>query len=146
MQFLRAASCGSPRTISPNFRLGVFGFSVRRLCDLGAMTEPRVIKYQGKQVWDAHWINPANLKNFQSAPMLQYRLFTESIKDYFSIPTINSAIGKIIDNCTVTLSGALMVAHRAGLPGFESWMNDSTVRRKFADNTTAFFERANGIF
>lgn len=146
LAFLKAATCGTPRTISPSFRLGVFGFHVRRLCDLGAMTEPKVIHYQGRQVWDAHWLNPSSLATFQAAPMLQYTLFTDSIKRYFACPEVAQAVGQLIDGQKVTQSGALMLAHRAGLSGMSSWLQDPSIRERFSNNTTAFFLRANGIF
>jgi hypothetical protein len=146
LDFLKAATCGNPRTVSPSFRLGVFGLTVRRLCDLGAMTNPRVIHFEGRQVFDADWIRPSNLKHFQNAPMLQYRLFTDSIKRYGESPEVSEAIGQTIDGQKVTQSGALMVAHRAGLPGMASWLTDPTIRQRFSDNTTAFFAKANGIF
>src|SRR5512137_620120 len=144
--FLRAAMCGNPRTVTPSFRLGVFGFSVRRLCDLGAMADPKVIHYQGRQVWDAHWLNPSSLATFQAAPMLQYALFTDSIKQFFACPEIPQAVGQIVNGQKVTQSGALMLAHRAGLSGMASWLQDPSIRQRFSNNTTAFFERANGIF
>ncbi len=146
LTFLKAAMCGTPRTITPSFRLGVFGLTVRRLCDLGAMTDPKVIRYEGRQVWDAHWLDPSSLRTFQAAPMTQYNLFTDSIKRYSAAPEVTAAIGKTVENREITLSGALMVAHRAGLPGMGSWLEDPDIRQRFSDNTTAFFQRANGIF
>lgn len=146
MAFLRAAACGTPKTISPSFRLGVFGMTVRRLCDLGAMADPRVTHYQGRQVWDAEWVEPVSLRAFQAAPLTQYRLFCESISRYQAAEEVILSVGKIIDGHKVTRSGALMVAHRAGLPGMCSWMTDEADRKKFSDNTTAFFLKANGIF
>lgn len=144
--FLKVATCGNPRTVSPSFRLGVFGFHVRRLCDLGAMTDPKVIQYNGRQVWDGHWLDPGSLAAFQSAPMVQYRLFAESMKRYHTRPEVIRAIGQFIDGSKVSQSGALMLAHRAGLSGMQSWLADPGIRLKFRDNTTAFFEKANGIF
>jgi hypothetical protein len=146
LDFLRAATCGTPRTVTPSFRLGVFGMTVRRLCDLGAMTGPKVIHFDGRQVWDALWLNPSNLGAFQAAPMLQYSLFTDSMQRYYGSPEILQAIDQIIDREKVTLSGALMLAHRAGLPGMASWLQDASIRQRFSENTTAFYERANGIF
>jgi len=146
MDFLRASTCGRPTTITPSFRLGVFGLSVRRLCDLGAMADPRLAIYKGRQIWDARWVDPANLRAFQSAPMLQYRLFSDSIEDYAQAPEVVNAIGKTVDGKQVTRSGALMLAHRAGLSGMGSWLRKRSNREKFKDNTTVFFDRANGIF
>lgn len=146
LAFLRAATCGNPRSITPSFRLGVFGLTVRRLCDLGAMENPKVIHFEGRQVWDARWLDPSSLKTFQAAPMAQYRLFVESIKGYSESPEVAEAIGRTVEGQKITLSGALMVAHRAGLPGMASWLADPEIRQRFSDNTTAFFQRANGIF
>jgi hypothetical protein len=146
MDFLRAATCGKPATITPSFRLGVFGMTVRRLCDLGAMADPTVAIYHGRQIWDAHWKDPANLRAFQAAPMLQYRLFSDSIENYAQSPEVVNAVGKTVEGKAVTKSGALMLAHRAGLAGMGSWLRKRSTREKFADNTTAFFTRANGIF
>jgi hypothetical protein len=151
LAFLRVAACGTPKTVTPSFRLGTFGLTVRRLCDLGAMIEPRVIRFKGRQVWDADWQNPANLPAFQAAPMTQYKLFVDSIKDFFACPQVSEAVGQKINgvegsSTQVTQSGALMLAHRAGLPGMVSWLQDPTIRKRFSDNTTAFFQRANGIF
>ena len=146
LAFLRAATCGNPRTITPSFRLGVFGMTVRRLCDLGAMADPKVIHFEGRQVWDAHWLNPASLKTFQAAPMTQYRLFVDSIKGYSEAPEVVQAIGRTVEGEKITRSGALMVAHRAGLPGMTTWLADPDNRQRFSDNTTAFFKKANGIF
>lgn len=146
LAFLKVSICGTAKTISPSFRLGTFGLTVRRLCDLGAMKAPRVIQYHGRQVWDADWEEPSNLRAFQASPMLQYTLFVTSLTGYFKAPEVVKAIGQEVEGAKVTLSGALMLAHRAGLPGMVSWLSDETVRGKFSDNTTAFFTKANGIF
>lgn len=146
LDFLKVSVCGNPKTITPSFRLGTFGLTVRRLCDLGAMKDPRVIQYHGRQVWDADWYEPANLRAFQASPMLQYSLFVTSLTGYFKAPEVVKAIGQKVEGATVTRSGALMLAHRAGLPGMVSWLSDQDVRGKFSDNTTAFFLKANGIF
>jgi len=146
LEFLKVSICGKPQTITPSFRLGTFGLTVRRLCDLGAMKDPRVIQYHGRQVWDADWHDPKNLRAFQASAMLQYSLFVTSLKGYFVAPEVTKAVGQEVDGAKVTLSGALMLAHRAGLPGMVSWLSDQDVRGKFSDNTTAFFTKANGIF
>lgn len=146
LAFLKVSICGNPKTITPSFRLGTFGLTVRRLCDLGAMKTPRVIQYHGRQVWDAEWLDPANLRTFQASPMLQYSLFVTSLSGYLKAPEVTKAVGQEVEGAKVTLSGALMLAHRAGLPGMVSWLSDQDVRGKFTDNTTAFFAKANGIF
>jgi hypothetical protein len=110
------------------------------------MVNPRVIRYHKRQVWDADWADPKNLQAFQASPMLQYSLFVNSLCDYAKAPEVVNAIGQEVEGVTVTQSGALMIAHRAGLPGMVSWLADPNVRGKFTDNTTAFFKKANGIF
>ena len=144
--FLKVAQSGKPCTVTPAFRLGAFGMTVRRLCDLGAMEDPQVIRYKGRQVWDARWANPSDLKAFQGAPLTQYALFCESMTDYNDREELARTVGQIVDGQTVTRSGALMLAHRAGLAGMASWVQDPKIRHRFRDNTTAFFGRANGIF
>lgn len=146
LDFVKVSICGNPRNITPSFRLGTFGLTVRRLCDLGVMHRPRVIRYNGRQVWDADWLEPKSLKLFQASPMLQYRLFVVSLQNYAKTPEVVKAIGQEVDRNQISRSGALMVAHRAGLPGMISWLADKAVRGKFSDNTTAFFVKANGIF
>lgn len=146
IEFLKVAACGNPRTVRPGFRLGTFELTVRRLCDLEAMTNPRLIYFEDKLTWDADWQNPKNLRIFQRTPMLQYDLFVNSLNQYNNASEVKEAIGKKVDDKIITTSGALMVAHRAGLPGLVSWVDSDEVRQKFSDNTTSFFDRANGIF
>src|SRR5512137_1515203 len=64
LEFVRAAVQGKPDMVSPTFRLGTFGFSVRRLCDLGAMSEPKRIYYCDQPVWDGRWKEPRSLREF----------------------------------------------------------------------------------
>jgi hypothetical protein len=78
--------------------------------------------------------------------MLQYTLFVNSLTGYFKAPEVVKAVGQEVEGAKVTQSGALMLAHRAGLPGMVSWLSDQDIRGKFSDNTTAFFLKANGIF
>lgn len=146
LSFLKVAICGKPFTVSPSFRLGTFGFSVRRLCDLGAMQNPRVIFFGDRQVFDAEWRDPKNLRDFQRRPMVQYELFVRSMKDYADSPQVRDNINRTIDGEQLTQSGLLMLAHRAGLSGLTSWLESSRDRERFADNTTAFVKRANRIF
>lgn len=146
VNFLRAATCGNPRTVSPAFRLGTFGLTVRRLCDLGVMKHPRVIRFKGRQVWDADWKDPESLHAFQADPMGQYDLFVRSLDGYAKTPEVRATVGHEVDGARLTLSGALMLAHRAGVPGLKSWLGSARIRRRFHDNTTAFVQRANGIF
>jgi hypothetical protein len=146
MQFLKVAACGNPHTVTPIFRLGTFEMTVRRLCDIGAMKNPRKKQYKGHPCWDADWKAPKTLADFQASPMVQYQLFVTSIKGFFGSPEVAKAIGQVIDNQTISQSGALMLAHRAGLSGMKSWIAEPSVRAQFSNNTTSFFLKANGIF
>lgn len=146
VDFIRIFINGNPRTITPAFRLGTFEMTVRRLVDLGAMVDPETTKYKGRRVWSATWKNPANLKTFLDDPLIQYGLFAESINRYANDDKVRNAIDSEIDGNKLTLSGALAVAHRAGLPGFAHWIQDPKDRQRFKDNTTSFFQRSNGLF
>ena len=146
LAFVEAAICGKPNTIGPNYRLGSFGLSVRRLCDLDVLEEPRLLVFGSEQVWDAKWKDPKTLQDFQRRPMLQYELFARSVKDYAESEPLRANINRDIDGEKITLSGLLMLAQRAGLAGLERWIGSVKVRERFRDNTTAFVKRANGIF
>lgn len=148
LAFLRAAVSGRPDTVSPSFRLGTFGLSVRRLCDLGAMQNPKLMFFGNppQQVWDAQWKEPRSLRDFQRRPMIQYDLFVRSVKDYADNGQVRDNVNRTVDGELLTFSGVLMLAQRAGLAGMEHWIHDPKVRSRFADNTTAFVKRANRIF
>lgn len=146
LAFLKAAICGKPNTIGPNYRLGTFGLSVRRLCDLDVLEDPQVVVMGRQQVWDAKWKDPKTLHDFQRRPMLQYELFARSVKDYADNEQLRANVNRNIDGQIITLSGVLMLAQRAGLAGMERWIASDKVRQRFKDNTTAFVKRANGIF
>lgn len=148
MAFLKAAVQGKPDMVSPSFRLGTFGLSVRRLCDLGAMKNPRIMFFGDpqQQVWDAQWKDPKSLRDFQRRPMVQYDLFVRSVKEYADNPQVRANVNRSVDGVPLTLSGVLMLAQRAGLSGMQRWIESDKVRQRFADNTTAFVKRANGIF
>jgi hypothetical protein len=146
LAFLKVSICGKPHTVNPSFRLGTFGFSVRRLCDLGVMKNPRVIYFGERQVWDADWQDPKSLRDFQRRPMLQYDLFVRSNLEFADLPQVKDNVGRVVDDIKLTLSGLLMLAHRAGLNGLNGWLSSVKDRERFADNTTAFVKKANGIF
>lgn len=145
LDFVRVCSNGNPRTVTPSFRLGVFELSVRRLCDLGAMENPRIAKYQGNQVWDADWRNPRNLRAFHDDPMAQYSLFADSMRRYADEAMVKDQIGQAIDGASMTLSGALIVAHRGGVPGLIAWTVDPSKREKHR-TTVDYYQKGNGLF
>lgn len=146
LAFVEAAICGKANTIGPNYRLGAFGLSIPRLCDLGVLEEPHVIGFGKTRAWDAKWVAPHTLHDFQHRPMLQYELFARSVKDYTESEPLRANVNRNIDGEKITLSGLLMLAQRAGLAGLERWIETPQVRERYKDNTTAFVKRANGIF
>jgi hypothetical protein len=112
------------------------------------MANPHVVLFgePQMQVWDADWLNPKSLHEFQLKPMLQYDLFARSVKDYAENGEVQANINRNIDGEILSMSGVLMLAQRAGLPGMSRWIDSAKVRERFKDNTTAFVKRANGIF
>lgn len=146
VEFVKVFVNGNPHTITRSFRLGVFEMTVRRLCDLGAMANPRPTKHSGWQVWDADWQQPTSLVDFLNDPLGQYELFAESIRRYSVDEGVKALVGTLVDGVPLTLSGVLSVAHRAGLPGLSSWVVNPRDRQRFSRNTTAYFTRGNGLF
>jgi hypothetical protein len=146
LAFVKLLASGKRDEVTPNFRLGVFQMTVRRLCDIGAMANPRMVEHEGRNVWDADWVNPVSLRAFLDNGMTQYTLFSQSIQGYANDEKLRSMVGATIDNSKATLSGLLTVAHRAGLPGLSTWVTDPKNRAKFSENTTAHYARANGLF
>lgn len=146
LAFVKVHVNGNPQTVTPNFRLGVFEMTVRRLCDLGVLANPRLTQNYGWQVWDADWRNPKSLGEFLNDPLGQYELFAESIRQYAFNRVLRDFIGTDIDGQRMTLSGALSVAHRAGLPGLCSWVEHTKDRQRFSANTTSYFLKGNTLF
>jgi len=142
LDFVRVCSNGNPKAVTPSNRLGIFELSVRRLCDLGAMTRPRIVD----NVWQGEWVQPKNLDSFKGDLMAQYSLFARSISDYAADPIVLLHKGCIVGSETMTLSGVLAVANRAGMQGLASWVASPSEREKFSRNTTSFFQRANNLF
>jgi hypothetical protein len=146
VKFVGAMVNGKADHVTPTYRLGAFELSVRRLCDLGVMTNLRGTGLESGKVWDADWIPPGNLKTFLADPFHQYDLFSESMRRYSADPAVTAFVGALVDDTTTTLSGVLAVAHRAGLPGLSSWVVTPKERTRFSNNTTAFYSKANGLF
>jgi hypothetical protein len=143
--FVRACTSGDARTVTPSCRLGMFGLTVRRLCDLGAMERPRLVELRGSKVWSADWRRPATLADFLDDSFVQYSYFAESIRRYAACEEIVSFAGRDVDGARASLSGLLAVAHRAGQAGLSKWVVRPAERRKF-QTTTEHFRRANELF
>lgn len=145
LAFVKAMSNGDPTAVGEAPHLGMFEMSVRRLCDLGYMRDPKRYRRGTKLVWSATWVNPHSLKLFLTSPKTQYQAFLRSIVQYAASPALPALAGCSVDGQKATLSGILAVAHKAGENGALSWFMDSKDREKFVLTTQAFAS-ANGIF
>jgi hypothetical protein len=145
LTFVKTSVNGNPRTITPNFRLGAFEMSVRRLADLGYMVGPKQVRYNGHSVWDADWVAPLSLRAYLADGLKQYETYAESVRLYADAPELLSLVDRTIDDKPATMSGLLAVAHRAGLHGLTTWASAREERERF-NHTTEFFTRANGLF
>lgn len=146
VKFVGAMVNGKAHHVTDSFRLGAFELTVRRLCDLGVMTNLRGTGLERGKVWDADWIAPGGLKAFLDSPLQQYDLFAESTRRYAEDSKVKTLVGATVDDTVTTLSGVLAVAHRAGLPGLSSWVVNPKDRQRFSKTTTAFYSKANGLF
>lgn len=158
--FVERMAVGDTKTISPQFKLGRFGYSMRRLCDLGLCCNPRQTKYQGRTVWVAEWMPGLSQSVFLSSPDLQYQTFLQDMTDgaaYLLASYYAPAGGADVigapghDGKPVTLSGLLAVAKLASPTGLAQWLIDAVdedgvhERKKFPATTDAYL-RTNGIF
>ncbi len=147
--FVRALRGQNAKAITPNYYLGLFGFGMRRLVDMGLARNPAKMEWQGKQVWGAEWLpaySPGPDK-FLANPELQYRTFVKSMVGYGKqIATeLREVIGSTLDGDPVTLSGLLAVAKQAGFDGLRKWIASEEVRAEHR-TTTAQFHKLNGLF
>jgi hypothetical protein len=145
LRFLEVMTNGNSRNITDDLHLGQFSISVRRLCDLGLMENPKRFEREKSYAWSAIWKNPHSLRSFLSDPHLQYATFARSMTEYSKDESLVRHVGLPLDSDTVSLSGCLAVAHRAGIAGALSWFAEPRDREKFVWTTEAY-HRANGIF
>lgn len=147
--FVRALRGSNAKAITPNYYLGLFGFGMRRLVDLGLATNAHKVDHNGKQVWGADWIPSLapGPEKFLSDADLQYKTFARSMLAYArQIATAApELVGSTLDGNTVTLSGLLAVCKQAGFDGMKAWSASETTRAAH-HTTTALFEKLNGIF
>jgi hypothetical protein len=138
------AGNNASNTVSPNGELGLFQFSIRRLADLGYVTNPRK-DASGK--WIAEWVPPLSRDGFLSDLKLQYKAFVKAtVADRAAILARHrDAIGRTLASKTATLSGLLGAARQAGLRGLAAWLASNADRTKFP-RTTAAYLRSNGLY
>ena len=146
-KFVKLLKGSDPGEITAAFHLGLFGFGMPRLVDLGLASDPKKVQRNGRTVWDATWAPPASLDSFLSSPSFQYHTFVKAVTaDLHEIlAKLPQAVGVEIDGQAATPSGLLAVTKQAGLKGLETWIASEDVRKTHA-NTTAAFKKLNGIF
>jgi hypothetical protein len=137
----------NPKLITPAYHLGLFGFGMRRLVDLGLASRPRRGMYEGRKVWIADWTPPLTADKFLGDADFQYQAFVKATdQDIKRIKEeLPELVGSTIDGKPVTYSGLLAVIKQAGFEGLKEWASDPKIRAQHP-STTAQFERANGIF
>lgn len=145
--FVHALRGGRPDEVSPAYHLGMFGFSMPRLVDLGLAFNPVKVKRGDRTVWTATWAPPLSESVFLGSAWLQYRTFIEMVKADMAYihATHPEAVGADIDGTKATSSGLLAVSKQAGHKGLTEWLSSPEVRAKFG-NTTAQFKKVNGFF
>lgn len=147
--FVKGLRGKSQREITPTFNLGLFGFGMRRLVDLGLASNPRQLEFNGKKTWQADWapaLQPGPDKFLDDADA-QYKALVKSVTLYAAQigKELPEVIGSTLDGKPVTLSGLLAVAHRAGWGALKDWISSPDVRAKHT-TTTALFNKLNGAF
>jgi len=128
-------------SINPKGMFGLFQLTVRRLTDLGIMSEPK--KTNG--AWTGTWVVP--MEKFLTDATLQYATFARSMDLYRAIiaEKYKQVIGATLEGKLITLSGLLAVAHMAGAEGLGKWIVDPEQRKRF-EHVTAAYKQATGIF
>ena len=122
--------------------LGLFLFSVARLCHLGYCANVQYSAGPVGRVGTADFAGGLTEEEFLARPVAQYQIFVQSCSAYWpSLPADPAPIAGV----AVTPSGLLAVAHRAGLRGLKGWLK-SPADRESHPFTTDAFSRANGLF
>lgn len=142
--FVLAMKTQAPGAQSASNELGMFAMKVRRLADLGFVTNLKNSRGPtGRMVWTCDWIAPMNEAAFLASPKAQYKAFAVSIKRYVagvSDGSIELPEGGLPAN--MTLSGALAILHKCGPSGLKKWKGEEAC---FAA-TRDLYRGANGVF
>jgi hypothetical protein len=136
-------------TVTPKYELGQYGFTMRRLSDLGYATNPRNVQYQGRTVTMADWVPPYSLEMFLASSDLQRQAFRQDMEQLGHHIIENygeSTLGRVgPDGRIITLSGLLAVGKMAHVVGLAKWLQSPSDRARFPA-TTEWYSRAVGIF
>ncbi len=144
-KFVQRMARAEEGTITKGARYGIFLFGVRRLADLGLVTNVQRGTYRGNTVWTGTWVPPYSESTFLTSSKLQYQAFVKSMQEYAqkyaAARKKNPALFRIKTK-PLTLSGFLAFAHIAGFMGAIKSLKE----RKVVPATLAFVEKNNGIF
>ena len=144
-KFTKVMAKGKEGTITKGARYGMFLFGVRRLADLGLVSNVKRGTYRGQTVWTGTWIPPYSEAKFLTSSKLQYRTFIKSMlqyaKKYAAARKQKPQLFRL-GNVPLTMSGFLAFAHLAGFMG----AINSLKSKKIRPDTLAFVKKVNGLF
>ena len=146
-RFVRLMQVGDVAAVTPTGQVGVFQTRLKRLEDLGLVSDVRRVQHAGAAPsWTATFRPPLTLARLLSDLMLQYRIFVVSMKRYRDevLARHRDAIGKVVEGKPATLSGLMAVSQHAG-PALGSWITSEADRKRFKQ-TTAAYGRTTGVF
>lgn len=129
--FVRRCVVQAPGAVGPKGQIGLFGFTPRRLGELGVTDDPIV---------------RAALRKSKRAQCLAFgRCIADLAGKVKADPTLAGALGRELAGARATLSGLCAVAHVAGLTGARKWVSSGADREKY-QTTTTIYRRTTGIF
>jgi hypothetical protein len=159
-EFVHSMRGQDPKRVTPAGALGLFGFSPRRLADLGLMVnlrKARVATADGKTrtIITGDFKPPLTRERFLADAKLQYETFVRHVgalakvigPKYAAVIAPSPAVPRAqIDGKPITLSGLIAVGHMAGLAGLDSWLRATPEVRARYGSTLARFRAATGKF
>jgi hypothetical protein len=144
-KFVAALRTADLNSVTDSGALGMFGFKLRRLEDIGLMKNVSPIndrkKGKGKMSWTGDWVLPLSQDIFLGSPSIQYRALAASSQLY-TLALTDGEIKQPEIEGEISLSGVLALLHKCGARGFEQWSD----KDKRKPSTIALFEAANGLF
>lgn len=146
-KYVKQSRTHRPNSVSDNFKLGVYQLSARDLADAEFMVSAKKVDEEGHSVWIGEWAPGYSLEDFLASSELQYEAFLALSRLHASriAKKYSKVIGTTIESKSVTLSGLMAVAKKAGLGGLESWLKSAKERSKFRDTTERYL-KFNGMF
>jgi hypothetical protein len=135
-EFVRVMRTAPSTNVSASNNLGCFEMTLRRLNDLGVLSElkrTRSVK-SNRVIWAAtKEVDHDAARKFLKSISLQFKIFERSMKEYCS----QLSVGAVKLPAGATLSGCLALLHRAGFAGLNSARFPAT---------QDLYNSANGIF